>query len=241
MAQDTPTAVAFLGPEASYTHQEIAPATDTLGAGERLDECAAISSAATLALHPGKLRIALTGLEDSAANVTRFVVLAHEDAVGGVGGKGAGVLGVEEEGKGRVKALLAFSLAEEGQKAPAGALAKSLAVLARHRLDMTSIAARPSGRAAWDYVFVVEVEVPQDGGRDGWGLVEEALKDVRDVAGEARCCGLWRFDESEGNDARGVKNSCHLGEPYLWRVSTGSRNGLFLILCAILSTSSAFL
>lgn len=186
----------------------------TYGGAEAHDEAhvdAAISSAATLALHPDSLAVLLTGLEDSTENVTRFVVLANRHKELPALPQPSRPEGVREV---KQKALLTLSLmgpsggADEGKRSKPlpGALAKSLAVFEHWGINLTSIAARPSGRAPWDYVFVVEVEIDEQARSqsqgeweqaDGLALVERALQDVRRVAGEARCCGVWSFDDSE--------------------------------------------
>ena len=76
-------------------------------------------------------------VEDSPDNVTRFVVLAREDA----------------KATGSDTTTLAFSL-NDGR----GALLRVLALFDEEGLNLTRIHSRPSRKKSWDYVFFVDID-----------------------------------------------------------------------------------
>lgn len=156
------------------------------------EETAAISSSLA-AEGNAQLEVLVAGLEDRADNVTRFLVLGRRE-------EGAGLRTVGREAAG-CKALVTFTLGRVADGAATrtdpGALARALAVFERRRLNLSSIAARPSGRAAWDYTFVVEVEVGEQEQEGMEGAVRAAVDEVRGVAGgEASLVGVWAWDGS---------------------------------------------
>jgi chorismate mutase / prephenate dehydratase len=76
-------------------------------------------------------------IEDHANNVTRFVMLSHEDA----------------PRTGNDKTSLAFSV-KDGR----GALMRVLALFEEEGINLTRIESRPSREKPWDYVFLVDLE-----------------------------------------------------------------------------------
>jgi chorismate mutase / prephenate dehydratase len=76
-------------------------------------------------------------IQDRRENATRFVVLAHEDAPRG----------------GHDKTTIAF-----GVKDQEGALRRVLSVFEAAKVNLTRIESRPNRRAAWHYVFLIDVE-----------------------------------------------------------------------------------
>lgn len=75
-------------------------------------------------------------IQDRAENMTRFVVIANEDA----------------ERTGDDKTTMAFSV-QDGQ----GALKRVLDVFDDERISLTRIESRPSQKRVWDYVFLVDL------------------------------------------------------------------------------------
>jgi len=94
---------------------------------------AAIGSAAAAELYG--LRIVRENIEDIANNITRFLVIARQDA----------------RPTGQDKTSILFST---GHKA--GALADVLDVFKRHDINMTNIESRPSKKRQWEYYFFVD-------------------------------------------------------------------------------------
>lgn len=144
---------------------------------------AAISSPMAAAAHG--VPVLARNIEDRADNVTRFVVLCRRDASGSFPAAGAGV------GEAAWKSMLLLRV----EHAHAGALSAALGALARRGVNVVSINARPSGLAAWQYRFVLEVE-----GRGGEGSgVEGALEEWRGAEGvrEVGWLGQWRAGRRE--------------------------------------------
>ena len=80
-------------------------------------------------------------IQDRAGNATRFVVIAREDA----------------PRTGADKTTLGFSLRDEP-----GALHRALAIFDAAGVNLTRIESRPSKRAPWEYVFLVDLEGHRD-------------------------------------------------------------------------------
>jgi chorismate mutase/prephenate dehydratase len=76
-------------------------------------------------------------IEDRPDNTTRFLVIGQ----------------IEPPPTGRDKTSLLLS----GKNRP-GSLARLLAPLARHKINMTRIESRPSRKTTWEYVFFVDIE-----------------------------------------------------------------------------------
>ncbi|EMC96910.1 hypothetical protein BAUCODRAFT_68711 [Baudoinia panamericana UAMH 10762] len=142
--------------------------------------CAAISS--KIAADLNGLDVLAEGIEDNEGNTTRFFVIRRRDAL--FDGTNAQVgEGTREE---HCKTLVSFTV-DHG--AP-GALADCLATFKRHDLNLTSINTRPSGEAAWHYVFFVELvgrKLPDGEG----GAVNDALLELTTVAKGWRWLGSW--------------------------------------------------
>ncbi len=81
------------------------------------------------------------GVQDLANNVTRFVVLATEDA----------------PWTGDDKTTLTFAVRDSR-----GALLRVLEVFDKHDINLTRIESRPSRQKAWDYVFLADLEGHRD-------------------------------------------------------------------------------
>ncbi|KAF2766695.1 PDT-domain-containing protein [Teratosphaeria nubilosa] len=145
---------------------------------------AAIASSLAAKIHPS-LAILAEGIEDNPQNSTRFLVLRHADS--------PPPFPTKEEAEEKYKTLLSFTL-NHGQP---GALASCLEVFKIHALNLTSINTRPSGEAAWHYVFFVEVLGRKRGEGDG-GRVNEALRELGRVAKGWRWLGSWEGGEEVG-------------------------------------------
>jgi len=76
-------------------------------------------------------------IQDHANNVTRFVMVSHEDA----------------PRTGSDKTTLAFSV-KDGR----GALMRALALFEEEGINLTRIESRPSREKPWDYIFLVDLE-----------------------------------------------------------------------------------
>jgi len=83
------------------------------------------------------LRIIDKRIEDSAINVTRFLVIGKTSA-----GR-----------SGKDKTSIMFSIKDR-----VGALCAMLQPFRKHRINLTKIESRPSRRKTWDYYFFVDLE-----------------------------------------------------------------------------------
>ena len=102
-------------------------------------EGAAVGS--RLAAELNALPVLREGIQDLSNNVTRFVVLAAEDA----------------PRTGDDKTTIAFAVRDSR-----GALLRVLEVFDQHDINLTRIESRPSRQKAWDYVFLVELAGHRD-------------------------------------------------------------------------------
>jgi chorismate mutase/prephenate dehydratase len=122
----------------------------------------------------GKLAADLYGLaivreriQDRVDNVTRFVVVSHEDA----------------PRTGDDKTTVAFSLTDGHGR---GALVRALAALDAEGVNMSRIESRPSREKPWDYVFLVDIE----GHRDD-ASIRRALERLREHCTFVRHLGSY--------------------------------------------------
>jgi len=83
------------------------------------------------------LRILASSIEDSAHNITRFLIIGNQ----------------EEEPSSEDKTSVVFSLKDK-----IGVLHDALASLKRNRINLTKIESRPSRLKAWEYHFFVDME-----------------------------------------------------------------------------------
>lgn len=183
---------------------ELVAATNNVSDNTPSTSTAAISSA--LAAHLNNLTILASGIEDSEGNSTRFFVLVNRHR------QKASLLQIPppqpqlRENPTGYKTLIAFTTPNHTQP---GALADSLAVFKKFRLNLTSINTRPgaSGQGQlWRYVFFVEfagrkADDGEGGEGGGGGVVNEALRELERVAGSVRWLGSWEdglVGEGEG-------------------------------------------
>ena len=102
-------------------------------AGKKNAACIASQIAASLY----KLTILKSNIQDSAHNITRFLVISTMD--------------VPPTGKDRTS--LVFSIKDK-----VGALHAMLTPFMKHKINLTKIESRPSKKKAWDYYFFVDCE-----------------------------------------------------------------------------------
>jgi chorismate mutase/prephenate dehydratase len=133
------------------------------------DRAAAVGSEIAAELHD--VPVLRSRIQDRLENATRFVVLAHEDA----------------PPSGRDRTTLAFGVAHHK-----GALRRVLTDFEAAGVNLTRIESRPSRKAPWQYVFLVDVE----GHRAEPALVS-ALRAVKKSSAFLKVVGSYpRCDEA---------------------------------------------
>lgn len=152
---------------------------DTAGAAQRVAEAgdpsvAAIASKQAAAQYG--LDVLASGIEDDAANYTRFLVLAPRDA------------DAERVGDGPLKTSVVFTLRENVP----GALFKSLAVFALRDLDLVKIESRPFVGQPGRYRFYLDVS-----GDASQGPLRRALGHLREISTEVRVLGTYPASATE--------------------------------------------
>ena len=121
---------------ATFKDAQTIPVASTARAAQLAAEeprAAAIGSSIAAELYG--LRIVCENIEDTANNVTRFLIISKEDA----------------RPTGEDKTAMLFSTAHK-----AGALADVLDVFKRYGINMTNIESRPSRKRQWEYYFFVD-------------------------------------------------------------------------------------
>jgi len=98
--------------------------------------CAAIASALAADLY--QVPVAAASIQDRSDNATRFIVIGRESSgyAPGVAFRTSFLLSIDDK---------------------VGALEKALSVFSRRGLNLSKIESRPSGKAAWEYCFFVDV------------------------------------------------------------------------------------
>ncbi|KAI7097926.1 hypothetical protein KC324_g21281, partial [Hortaea werneckii] len=161
---------------------------------------AAISS--RIAAELNGLDVLAQGIEDNEGNSTRFFVVRRQQSQSQSSdaavrpGSSSGTTAEdgqetatadEERGKAaEFKTLVSFTV-DHGEP---GALADCLEIFKKYGLNLTSINTRPSGEAAWHYIFFVEFMGRKLAGEQG-GAVNEALQELDRVAKSWRWLGSW--------------------------------------------------
>ena len=113
----------------------IAAASTAKAAQMAVSETNAAAIGSRVAAEVYGLKIVCENIEDIANNVTRFLVIAKEDA----------------KPTGEDKTAVLFSTAHK-----AGALADVLDVFKQHDINLTNIESRPSKKRQWEYYFFVD-------------------------------------------------------------------------------------
>ncbi len=145
--------------------QVIQTTSTTAAAREAREQDHAAAIAAEIAAEIHDLPILRSNVQDRADNATRFVVLSNEDA----------------PPSGSDRTTLAFGVKDEE-----GALRRVLSVFESNHVNLTRIESRPSRRAAWHYVFLVDVE----GHRNDASLAK-ALREAARIADFVKVVGSY--------------------------------------------------
>ena len=115
--------------------QTVAVASTAVAARTAADEPAAAAIGSAVAAELYGLKIVCENIEDITNNITRFLVIAREDA----------------RPTGEDKTAILFSTAHK-----AGALADVLDVFKKYNINLTNIESRPSKKREWEYYFFVD-------------------------------------------------------------------------------------
>ena len=124
---------------------------------------AAISSA--LAAERYELRILESDIQDSEANITRFLVLGTQCS----------------PPTGRDRTSLMCRISHQ-----VGALHKALSPFQRHGVNLTKIESRPSKRKAWEYFFFIDMD-----GHIEDAPLQRAVGELEQECGEIKCLGSY--------------------------------------------------
>ncbi len=147
--------------EVSSTAKAAEIAAKEKGAGCIASECAAAKY---------DLRALYGSIEDSAHNVTRFLVIGKNDA----------------KPTGEDKTSLMFSVKDK-----AGALHDMLVPFKRYGINLTKIESRPSKIRAWEYYFFVDLE-----GHYHEAKVQKALAELKKSASHMKVLGSYPVGDS---------------------------------------------
>ena len=151
---------AFLDKE--LPNAERIPFFDTAGAVEYiagLGDKSVAAIAGSPAAHYYGMEILRQGIETDASNYTRFYILAREE--------NAEVYRSQSKAD---KAALSFSVSDEP-----GALMDVLKTIAEKGVNMTKLESRPIPGKPWEYLFFVELQLPEDMSKFD-ELAEEIMK-----------------------------------------------------------------
>lgn len=111
------------------------------------------------------LNILQSGIEDSASNATRFLVLGSQSI----------------EPTGNDKTSLVCSAPNRS-----GSLYELIGVFAKAGINMTKLESRPSAGALWDYIFYIDID-----GHEADAHIAEALKRAREHATLVKVLGSY--------------------------------------------------
>ncbi|MHC4337290.1 MAG: prephenate dehydratase [Planctomycetota bacterium] len=121
---------------ATFKEAKTIPVASTAKAAQMAaDESGAAAVGSRVAAEVYGLKVVCENIEDIANNITRFFVVAREDA----------------KPTGEDKTAILFSTAHK-----AGALADVLDVFKKHGINLTNIESRPSKKRQWEYYFFVD-------------------------------------------------------------------------------------
>lgn len=123
---------------------EIIAVYDTAGGAKMVADGTTPGAAAVASRRAGEvfgLEVLAEGIQDYAANVTRFVVIARTAA----------------PPQPATKTSIVFSL-----KSTPGALFRALSGFALRDINLTKLESRPIRGRPWEYLFYVDVDVPRD-------------------------------------------------------------------------------
>jgi chorismate mutase/prephenate dehydratase len=145
--------------------QIISMPSTTAAAQEAAKDPTSVALASHLAAELHGLDVLAESIQDLAVNVTRFVLLAKEDA----------------PPTGRDRTSLVFSTPDER-----GALLTALRVFYAAGLNLSRIESRPGREKLWEYVFFTDIE----GHRDD-PAVAAAIEELRKVSRMVRVLGSY--------------------------------------------------
>jgi prephenate dehydratase len=148
---------------------------DTAGSARHIAEVGKKENAAIASEEAARvygLTVLRQGLETNVHNYTRFFVIARDGAD----------LPAEAVRPGPGKASLCFAVADRP-----GTLFKALHVLAERGLNMKKLESRPIHGKPWEYLFYVDVDMPDDAGQFDTGIAE-----LKAVTEDLRVLGTYR-------------------------------------------------
>ena len=153
------------------------PWYDTAGAVKSLLETgrhdhAAIASRRAAEVY--EMQILASGIEDVAANYTRFLALAREPQA---------PMGAS------AKTSIAFTLPQGGTTP--GSLFRAIGVFAMRDINLTKIESRPTPAETFNYIFYLDFEGSQDEPR-----CARALDHLREMAPDVRVFGSYQADDT---------------------------------------------
>ena len=153
------------------------PWYDTAGAVKSLLEEARHDHAAIASRRAAevyKMQILASGIEDVAANYTRFLALAREPQA---------PMGAS------AKTSIAFTLPQGGTTP--GSLFRAIGVFAMRDINLTKIESRPTPAETFNYIFYLDFEGSQDEPR-----CARALDHLREMAPDVRVFGSYQADDT---------------------------------------------
>ena len=152
---------------------ERVPFFDTAGAVEYiagLGDKSVAAIAGSPAAHYYGMEVLRQGIETDASNYTRFYILAREE--------NAAVFRSQAKPD---KAALSFSVSDEP-----GALMDILKMIADEGINMTKLESRPIPGKPWEYLFFVELQLPEDIAR-----FDELAMRLKEKAVSSRILGVY--------------------------------------------------
>ena len=147
---------------------------DTAGAVQHVAATGAKENAAIASEDAAQvygLSVLRQGLETNVQNYTRFFVIAREEQA----------LPPEAGGRRAGKASLCFAVADEP-----GALFKALQVLADRGLNMKKLESRPIHGKPWEYLFYIDVDLPQE-----MSVFTRGMEELKAVSEDLRVLGTY--------------------------------------------------
>jgi prephenate dehydratase len=147
---------------------------DTAGAVQHVAKTGAKENAAIASEDAARvygLSVLRQGLETNVQNYTRFFVIAREEQA----------LPPEAGSRRPGKASLCFAVADQP-----GALFKALEVLADRGLNMKKLESRPIHGKPWEYLFYIDVDLPQD-----VNVFTQGMEELKAVSEDLRILGTY--------------------------------------------------
>ena len=138
--------------------------------GAGLGDKSVAAIAGSPAAHYYGMEVLRQGIETDASNYTRFYILAREE--------NAAVFRSQAKPD---KAALSFSVSDEP-----GALMDILKMIADEGINMTKLESRPIPGKPWEYLFFVELQLPEDIAR-----FDELASRLKEKAVSSRILGVY--------------------------------------------------